>query len=135
MISPSRPASLNVPYAASSAVVDALRNVRRADALHGRHLAEGVIEHVAPVAEHVGDDPTAILGAVVPRRALRRLPVALEHPVAELAAHAEDAAEESSVHETLELPDAGKEQLVLHDTVLHARLVGESRQIERFVRT
>ena len=106
------------------------------DALHRRHLAEGVIEHVAPVAEHVGDDPAAVFRAVVPRRTLRGLPapVALEHPVAELAAHAEDAAEEAGVDEPLELADARQEQLVLHDAVLHARLVGEPREIERLLR-
>ena len=101
-----------------------------------RHLAEGVIEHVAPVAEHVGDDPAAVLRAVVPRRTLRGLPapVALEHPVAELTAHAEDAAEEAGVDEPLELADARQEQLVLHDAVLHARLVGEAREVERLLR-
>ena len=71
--------------------------------------------------------------AVVPRRTLRRLPVALEHPVAELAAHAEDAPEEARVDEPLQLADAGQEQLVLHHAVLHPRLVGEPREIERFL--
>ncbi len=41
-------------------------NVRRAQALDGLHFAEQIVEHVAPVAEHVDDDAAAVLGAVVP---------------------------------------------------------------------
>ena len=58
--------------------------------------------------------------AVVPRRPLRRLPVAFEHPVAELAAHGQDAAEEAAVDQPLQLEQAGQQQLVLHDAVLDA---------------
>ena len=47
------------------------------------------------------DDAAAVGGPVVPGRALRRLPVALEDPVAELAAHRQDAAEEAAVDEPL----------------------------------
>ena len=72
---------------ALAVLVDALGDVRGAEAGDGLDVAEGVVEHVAPVAEHVEDDAAAVLGAVVPGRALRRLQVALEHPVAELAAH------------------------------------------------
>ena len=79
-------------------LVDALGNMRGAEAADRLHLAEQVVEHVAPVAEHIEDDAAAIGLAVVPARALRRLaPVALEHPVAELAAHREDAAEEAGI--------------------------------------
>ena len=61
--------------------------------------------------------PSALL--VVPARPLRRLsPVALEHPVAELAAHREDAAEESGIAQHLELAQARQGQLVLDDAVL-----------------
>ena len=91
-----------------------------AEALDGAHAAEGVVEDVAPVAEHVADDAAAVLLAVVPGGALRGLPVALEDPVAELAAHGEDAAEEAAVDQALELAQAGEEELVLHDAVLHA---------------
>src|SRR5437879_5294976 len=74
-----------------------------------------MVEQVAPVGEHVEDDPAAVLLAVVPRGTLcgRCCVVALEHPVPEFAAHAQDAAEEAVVHEPLELADAGEEQLVL----------------------
>ena len=67
--------------------------------------AEHVVEHVAPVGEHVDDDPAAVLGAVVPRRPLR-LRVALEDPVAELAAHGEDAPEEAAVDQPPQLAAA-----------------------------
>ena len=95
------------------------------------HLAEQVVEHVAPMAQHVEDDAAAVLLAVVPRRALRRLPVALEHPVAELAAHREDAAEKAGVDQRLELEQAGKEELVLHHAVPDAGLLGGARDVER----
>ena len=80
---------------ALAGLVDALGDVRGAEAGDGFHVAEDVVEHVAPVAEHVEDDAAAVFGAVVPGRALGRLQVALEHPVAELAADREDAAEEA----------------------------------------
>ena len=67
------------------------------------------------MAEHVDDDAAVVLFAVVPARSLCGLPVALENPVAELAADGEDAAEEAAVDESLELAQAGKEELVLHD--------------------
>src|SRR5262245_7138034 len=82
---------------AAAAFVDALRNVRRANALHGGDAAERVVEEVTPMTEHVGDDAAAFLFAIVPRRPLRRLPIPLEHPVPELATHAENASEESRV--------------------------------------
>jgi hypothetical protein len=70
--------------------------------------------------------------AVVPRRPLRRLPVALEHPVAELAAHREHAAEEAGIAQP-RASQAGQEQLVLHDAVLDALLLGEPADRERLV--
>jgi len=82
------------------------------------------------VAEHVDDDAAVVLLAVIPRRALRRLPpVALEDPVAELAAHREDPAEEAAIDEPLQLADPGQEQLVLHHAVLHAAPAREPRQL------
>ncbi len=106
-----------------AALVDALRNVRGAEAAHRLHLAEQIVEHVAPVAQHIEDDAAAFGLLVVPARPLRRLaPVALEHPVAELAAHREHAAEEAGVAQHLDLAQAGQEQLVLHHAVLDALL-------------
>ena len=112
-------------------LVPALGDMGRAEAGDALDLAEQVVEHVAPVAQHVEDDAAAVLLAVVPRRPLRRLPVALEHPVAELAAHREDAAEEAGVDQHLELEQAGQEQLVLHHAVPDAGLLGGAHQVER----
>ena len=86
------------------------------------------------MAQHVDDDAAAVLLAVVPRRALRRLPVALEHPVAELAAHRQDAPEEAAVDQRLELEQARQPELVLHHAVLHAGLLRSAIQIERLGR-
>src|SRR5579859_7129104 len=75
-------------------LVPAKRNMRGAEAAHCLDFAKEVIEHVAPVAQHVEDDAAAVLLPVVPRRALGArlsfLAIALEDPVAELAAHGED---------------------------------------------
>ena len=95
------------------------------------HAAEEVVEHVAPVAQHVDDDAAVVLLAVIPRRALRRLPVALEHPVAELAAHGEDPPEEAGVDQHLQFQEPRQPQLVLHDAVLHARRLGAPVEVER----
>ena len=112
-------------------LVPALRDMRRAEAGDALDIAEQVVEHVAPVAHHVEDDAAALRLLVVPRRPLRRLPVALEHPVAELAAHREDAAEEAGVDQHLELEQARQEQLVLHHAVLDAGLLRGADEIER----
>ena len=108
--------------------------MRRAEAAHRLHLAEQIVEHVAPVAQHIEDDAAAFGLLVVPARALRRLaPVALEHPVAELAAHREHAAEEAGIAQHRDLAQAGQKQLVLHHAVLHALLLGELGDRDRLV--
>src|SRR5439155_17753985 len=104
--------------------------------LNGGNRPEGVVEQVTPVCGHIEHDPAAVFLAVVPRRALSRPPlsVALEHPVSEFAAHAEDAAEEAVVHQPLELADTGKEEFVLHDSMLHAATARRGRKLERLGR-
>ena len=92
---------------------------------------EELLQHVVPVREHVDDDAAAVGRPVVPRRPLRGLPVALEDPVAELAAHRQDPAEEAAVDQPLELAQAGQEELVLHDAVLDAGRVGQPGQLDR----
>src|SRR5262245_58934179 len=94
-------------------------------------LAEQIVEYVAPMAEHVENDAAAVLLSVIPRRPLCRLPVAFEHPVAEFAAHGEDAAEETGIDQHLELEEAGKKELVLHHAVFDAGLLGRARDFER----
>ena len=75
--------------------VEALGDVCHAEARHGSNLAKQIIEHIAPVAQHIEDDAAAFRLAVVPARPLDRLQVALEHPIAELTAHREEAPEEA----------------------------------------
>src|SRR5262249_8324146 len=76
-------------------LVEARRNMGRAQTTDGFELAEEVFEHVTPVREHVDDVAAPVCFAVVPGWPLRRLPVALEHPIAELAANREDASKET----------------------------------------
>src|SRR6185436_11923477 len=77
--------------------VPAIRNMGRAEAGHRLHFAEQVVEHVAPVAQHVEDDPAPVLLAVVPGRTLCRLAVTLKNPIAELAPYREDFSKESLI--------------------------------------
>ena len=86
-----------------SLFIDALGDVGGTEALHCAHAAESVVEDVAPMAEHVADDAATILPAVVPRGALRGLPVPFENPVTEFAAYRKDTAEEAAVDQALEL--------------------------------
>jgi hypothetical protein len=62
-----------------------------------------LFEYVVPVAEHVEGDATALFGTVVPAGSLRGLPVALEHPVAELTSNGKDASEEAAVDKAAQL--------------------------------
>jgi len=111
---------LGVGGVAPAALVGALADVGGRMAGQSRDAAEEVVEHVAPVAEHVEDDAAAIRLAIVPARPLRCLPIAFEYPVAELAAHREDAAEEAGVAEHAELAKPGQIELVLDDAALDA---------------
>ena len=94
---------------ASPVFVHPLGDVRRAETHHRADGRKKVIEHVAPVREHVEDDAAAIFFAVVPGGSLCGLPVALEHPVAELAAHGEDTPEEAALDQLLEFNRTGQE--------------------------
>ena len=91
-----------------------------------------VVEHVAPVAEHVEDDAAAILLSVVPRRPLAGLTrIPFEHPIAELAAHRQDVSEEARIAQRLRASAAREPKLVLHDAVLDTRLPGCAIDVER----
>ncbi len=106
-------------------LVDALGNVRGREARDALHVAEEVVDDVAPVAEHIDDHAAAVFLAVVPARALGGNRVALEDPVAELTAHAEDVAEEAVFLEAHELHEAGQPELVLHHAILHAGVAAD----------
>ncbi len=114
-------------------LVHALRDVGGADAGHGLDGSKQFVEHVAPVCEHVEDDPATVLGSIVPGRSLGGLPVPLEDPVAELPADGQDATEESAVHESRQLPQAGEEQLVLDDPVHDPGCPRGTGQVDRRV--
>src|ERR1043166_741744 len=61
--------------------VPALRNVRSAEARDGLDLVEQIVEHIPEMTEHVDDDATAVLLAIVPRRTLSSDCVAFEYPI------------------------------------------------------
>ena len=117
---------VGIGLVAPAGLVDAFGNVVGAEAAHRLHAAEQIVEHVAPVAQHVEDDAATVGLAIVPARALRRLPVALEHPVPELAAHRQDATEEPGIAQHGELAQTGKIELVLDDAVPDAARLGQS---------
>src|SRR5205085_322386 len=54
-------------FVATALLIYAFGDVRRAGALHRAHFTKGVIEHVPPMTEHVGDDSTAVFAAIIPR--------------------------------------------------------------------
>jgi hypothetical protein len=49
-----------------AAFVEAFRQVRGSEAAHGLHFAKEIVDHIAPVAEHIDDDAAAVFLAVVP---------------------------------------------------------------------
>src|SRR3954454_18040627 len=102
-----------------------------AEAAHRLHSAEEVVEHVTPVAEHIRENAAALRLAVVPARPLGLLPGAFEHPIAELAAHREDAAEEAGIDEGAQFSQARQIELVLDDAGLDATSRGELRRLQR----
>ena len=104
--------------------VPALGDMGHGVAGHRLDRGDHVVEHVAPVAEHVRDHAAAVLLAVVPRRALRRHPVPFEDPIAEFTAHAENLAEKTAVAQALELDETGQIKFVMHDAVLDALGLG-----------
>ena len=104
-----------------AALVDARFHVRGAQAGDGLDLAEEVVDHVAPVAEHVADDAAVVFFAVVPARPLRRDGGrAVEDPVAELPPDGEDLPEEPAGDERAEFDQARQPELVLYHAVLDA---------------
>ena len=119
-----------------ASLVDTLRNVDRAEARNTFDRSEGLIDQVTPVAEHVDDDAAAVFLAVVPARALDGLVgvVTGENPVAEFAAHREDATEETLVDEQLQFADPGEPELVLDDAVFDPGVAAELGETHRFGR-
>src|SRR5206468_12055220 len=111
--------------------IPAGRDMPRAEAGNALDFPEQVVEHVAPVAQHVEDDSSAVLLAVVPGGPLRGLVIALEHPVAELAPDREYFPEETGVAQRLDLQEPRQPELVLDDAVPNSRLFRSPIQVER----
>src|ERR1700675_4984361 len=111
-----------------SSFIDAFIDVSGAAAAHRLDLAEEIVEYVAPVRQHVENDSPTVGLAVVPRRTLRGLQVAFEHPVAELASDRQDTAEEARIPQHAKLAQSGKKQLVLYDAMLDPARLREARQ-------
>src|SRR5690349_2853896 len=111
--------------------IAALGNVSGTEAGYGEHAAKDIVEHVAPMAQHVENNAAAELGPVVPGWPLCGLQVALKYPVAKFAPHRQQPTEEAGVEQELELPQPGQEQLVLHDTMLDAGGLGLPQQTQR----
>src|SRR5712671_7373889 len=107
------------------------RDVPRTEAGNALDFPEQVVEHVAPVAQHVEDDSSAVLLAVVPGGPLRGLVIALEYPVAELAPDREYFPEETGVAQRLDLQEPRQPELVLDDAVPDSRFFGRPVQVER----
>src|ERR1039458_5873882 len=106
-------------------------DVGGAEAGDGLDGSEEIVEDVAPVAQHVDDDAAAVFLAIVPGGALGGHRVALEDPIAEFAAHAEDTSEEAQVHQGFQFQQAGQPELVLYHSVFDACRLGEPEEFER----
>jgi hypothetical protein len=111
-------------------LVHAGRDVRGGLGVDRLHRGDEVVEDVTPVREHVQDHAAAVLGPVVPARALRGLPVALEYPVAEVDAYGQDAAEEARVDQALELAQPRQVELVRYHAMRDCLRVSAFRQRE-----
>src|SRR5258706_8315731 len=111
--------------------IPAGRDVPRTEAGNALDFPEQVVEHVAPVAQHVEDDSSAFLLAVVPGGPLRGLVIALEYPVAELAPDREYFPEETGVAQRLDLQEPRQPELDLDDAVRDSRFFGRPVQVER----
>src|SRR5207253_9268872 len=95
----------------ATVLAPALRDVGRAETGDTLDFAPEIVEHVAPVTEHVDDYSPIVLLAIIPRRSLRGLPIAFEQPISEFPLHRQDAAEESGVDQHLHLEQPRQPEL------------------------
>ena len=109
--------------------IPAFRDVDGAQAGDGLDGSEEVVQDIAPVAEHVNDNASAVFLAVVPTGALASDCIAFEHPIAELATDRQNLAEEAGLLQRLQFEQAGEPELVLHYAVLDTGFFGASMQI------
>ena len=95
-----------------------------AKAAHGLHLAEEVVEYVAPVAQHIEDDAAAFgLLASSSSGAAPAAPNRLQTPSNRIRREPRTCARETdNFAQHPDLAQSGKEQLILHDAVDFLRL-------------
>ncbi len=99
-------------------------------ARNGCDLAQQAIENVAPVREHIEDQPAAGGFAIIPARPLRRVGRAVEYPPAEIEPDRKHSAEEIGLVELAQFGEPRQEQFVLHNTVFETGALGAARQIQ-----
>src|ERR1043166_1171988 len=106
--------------------IQTLLDVRRAKTGDGFHVAEKIVNDIAPVAEHIHDDATIVLLAVVPARSLWGNAIeSRKDPIAKLAADTKDLAKETHADELLKFHDARQPELVLNDAVFYPGFFGD----------
>jgi hypothetical protein len=99
-------------------------------ARHGFDFAEQAIEDVAPMREHIEDQPAAAGLAIIPARPLRRIGRAVKDPPAEIEPDRQDPAEEIRLVELAQFGEPGEEQFVLNNTVFETGAFGAAREIQ-----
>ena len=72
------------------------REMRGSDTGDTFDRGEEVVQNVSPVAKHIKNNAAPIFGPVVPRWTLRWNSIALENPIAELAAHGDNPPKKSA---------------------------------------
>jgi hypothetical protein len=121
---------LDIDIVPLAILVSAFGERRRVTARDGFDLAQQPIEDVAPMGEHIEDEPAAGCFAIIPARPLRRVRRAVEHPPAEVEPDRQNSPEEISIVKLAQLRKPGQEQFVLHDAVFHTGALGATREIQ-----
>ena len=98
--------------------IDPFWDVGSTQAGHRFDRAKKVVQHIAPVAEHVANNAPIILLAIVPGGTLSLSGMTFKHPIPELPAYRENPAKEAVLDQALQLDQTGQPQLVLHHPAL-----------------
>src|SRR6266851_934251 len=124
---------LDIDLVAAAVLVAPCRQRGHVAARDRGDRAEQPVEDVAPMGEHIEDQPAAALLPVIPARALRRGELAVEHPPAEFEPDRQHPAEELRLIEPAQLFEAGQEQFVLDDAAFLAGMLGGARERQRIL--
>src|SRR5215471_14552278 len=87
--------------------VRTLRNMGDSQRGHRANGSEKIVQKIAPVRKHIDHDSAAIFCPVIPRGALRFLPISLKNPIAKLSANRKDSAEKAVFDEGFQLSETG----------------------------